>query len=145
MLMIVAYRFKYSGIRKGHIENARSLTEVKDDLLPILKNSIIVGHDVIKEKEALKFTHEDIMAFNLKFRCTANRNLKVRQRNGRLSHCKPSLHSLFASLPYDITKTMKFRKGGLHCSVEDAKATMAVFLHLTLKQPLPGVQKHNTW
>jgi RNA exonuclease 4 len=113
---VTDYRTKISGIEPRHIKRdvARTFKDVQDDLKTLLAGRILVGHAVKNDLDALLIKHEkrymrDTSKFS-KFR-------ELSLTPGRT----PGLKYLVGKLLGVEIQT------GAHSSVEDARATMALF------------------
>ena len=109
---VIDWRTAVSGISPKEMRFGRDFHEVQTVVADILKDRVIVGHDVKHDLEALKLKHapRDI-------RDTARHDTFKKHGNGR----KPALRILAKQLlGVDI-------QSGAHSSLEDARVTMLLF------------------
>lgn len=113
---ITDYRTKVSGIEPKHIRKdvARTFKEVQEDMKLLLQNRILVGHAVKNDLDALILKHDkrfirDTSKYS-KFRELA----PIPGRTPGLKHLVEKLLGVEIQV-------------GAHSSVEDARATMALF------------------
>ncbi|KAM0323532.1 hypothetical protein ACHAQA_008813 [Verticillium albo-atrum] len=109
---VTDWRTAVSGIAPRKMRFAREFEEVQEEVAGLLKDRILIGHDVKHDLDALKLTHsiKDI-------RDTSKFPGFRQYGNGK----KPALRRLAGEiLGVEIQQ-------GAHSSVEDAKVTMAVF------------------
>lgn len=130
---VVDYRTKHSGITPIHLRNAHSFADVQAEVSRIKLNRILVGHALHNDFRVLKMEHPKRYAFSdHKTKCLL---ICVALFFGRLIRdtstyrkCRefsdgttPALRLLTnCILKYDI-------QTGSHCSIEDARATMAIY------------------
>ncbi|KAH6668613.1 ribonuclease H-like domain-containing protein [Plectosphaerella plurivora] len=109
---VTDWRSAVSGITQKHMRFARDFDEVQTDIAELLKDRILVGHDVKHDLDALLLTHPI-----MDLRDTAKHPGFRKYGNGK----KPALARLSSEiLGVEIQK-------GAHSSIEDAKVTMALF------------------
>ncbi|UNI20403.1 3'-5' exonuclease [Purpureocillium takamizusanense] len=109
---VTDWRTAVSGISQKEMRFARSFDEVQRAVFSIVKDRILVGHDIKHDLEALKLSHppRDI-------RDTARYHGFKRYGHGR----KPALRTLAREiLAVEIQE-------GPHSSIEDARVTMLLF------------------
>ncbi|KAL0236790.1 hypothetical protein PCE1_000187 [Barthelona sp. PCE] len=105
------YRSHVSGIHPGDLDGAPSYRDIQQQVHDIMKDKVIVGHSLTSDLKALKMSHpraqqRDSAAFSIFL------------RNGR----PQSLKALTEKYLHKKIQT------GEHCSVEDAKSSMQIFL-----------------
>lgn len=114
-MKVADYRTFVSGIQPHHLHpsSARAFTEVQAEVAALLKGRILVGHALRNDLNVLQLSHD-------------RRDIRDTARYPgfrKLSHGSPALrHLAKAVLGLDI-------QGGEHSSLEDARATMALFRH----------------
>jgi RNA exonuclease 4 len=109
---VTDWRTAVSGISQKSMRFARDFEEVQRDIDKLLKDRILIGHDIKHDTEALKLSHpaRDI-------RDTAKHPAFRKYGNGR----KPALRLLAQQLlGVEI-------QDGAHSSIEDARVTMLLF------------------
>ncbi|KAH6889121.1 ribonuclease H-like domain-containing protein [Thelonectria olida] len=109
---VTNWRTAVSGISQKSMRFARDFEEVQGDIDKLLKDRILIGHDIKHDTEALKLSHpaRDI-------RDTAKHPAFRKYGNGR----KPALRLLAQQLlGVEI-------QDGAHSSIEDARVTMLLF------------------
>ncbi|WWC88974.1 uncharacterized protein L201_003889 [Kwoniella dendrophila CBS 6074] len=122
---ITDYRTSTSGIKPGDLNHAPSYEEVTSKVKDLLRDKIVVGHTLFNDLAALNYRHP----YEL-FRDTALyyplRKLMGIKREGEF----PSLKKLSKEiLNLDIqTETENSGKGCGHDPIEDARATMLIFM-----------------
>jgi RNA exonuclease 4 len=109
---VTDWRTPVSGISRKEMRFARDFEEVQQEMSDLLKDRVLIGHDIRHDLEALKLSHppRDI-------RDTSKYQAFKKHAHGR----KPALRILAQSLlGVDI-------QGGAHSSLEDARVTMLLF------------------
>lgn len=109
---VTNWRTAVSGISQKEMRFARDFSEVQKEVNDIIKDRILIGHDIKHDLEALKLSHSP---WNI--RDTAKYPAFKKYGNGR----KPALKVLAREiLAIEI-------QIGSHSSTEDARATMLLF------------------
>lgn len=109
---VTNWRTAVSGISPKEMRFAREFKEVQTVVASILKDRIVIGHDVKHDLEALKLKHSP-----REIRDTAKHDTFKKHGDGR----KPALRVLAKKLlDVDI-------QNGAHSSLEDARVTMLLF------------------
>ncbi|KAF6825468.1 RNA exonuclease 4 [Colletotrichum plurivorum] len=109
---VTDWRSAVSGILPKHMRFARDFDEVQAQIADLLKDRILVGHDVKHDLEALKLSHS-----SKDIRDTSNHPGFKKFSNSR----KPALRKLAEEI---LGVTIQ---SGAHSSVEDARVTMLLF------------------
>ncbi|XP_060079738.1 uncharacterized protein LOC132559143 [Ylistrum balloti] len=134
--LITDYRTKYSGIRQGHMVNALPFEVVQKTVKDLLKDKILVGHDVGNDLRVMKIEHPAEMIRDTLHNPVMKRKVKelgcernnLRELSWRLLGRRIQSHT--------------------HCSVEDATATMDIFKlareewEESLSEPNPKSKKY---
>jgi RNA exonuclease 4 len=109
---VTDWRTKWSGISIKEMRFAREFEEVQTTVADIMKDRIVVGHDIKHDLDVLKLSHpaRDI-------RDTARHQAFKKLGNSR----KPALRNLAREL-----LNLEIQEGA-HSSVEDARVTMLLF------------------
>ncbi|WQF80493.1 Putative ribonuclease H-like superfamily, exonuclease, RNase T/DNA polymerase III [Colletotrichum destructivum] len=109
---VTDWRSAVSGIHPKHMRFARDFDEVQTDVAKLLKDRIVVGHDIKHDLDVLKLSHpgKDV-------RDTSSYPAFRQYGNGR----KPALRRLAEEI---LGVTIQ---GGAHSSIEDARVTMLLF------------------
>ncbi|KAL0944608.1 RNA exonuclease 4 [Colletotrichum truncatum] len=109
---VTDWRSAVSGILPKHMRFARDFDEVQAQVAELLRDRILVGHDVKHDLDALKLSHsiKDI-------RDTSNHPGFKKFSNSR----KPALRRLAEEI---LNVTIQ---SGAHSSIEDARVTMLLF------------------
>ncbi|XP_027841228.1 RNA exonuclease 4-like [Aphis gossypii] len=110
---VIDYRTPVSGIRPRDIENGEAFAKVRQEVVKILKNKILVGHGVKHDLEVLQISHPEHMIRDTSLHWKVKESSKLRT---------PSLKFLAKRL---LGVTIQ---EGEHSSVEDAKAALQVYL-----------------
>ena len=111
---VTDYRTWVSGVRPKDLKNAPSFSEVQGEVATLIKGKVLVGHAIQNDLKALLLSHPKPLI----------RDTATFQPLRDLAKTKyPSLKKL-AKLVLGIDIQME---GESHSSVEDARATMAVF------------------
>ncbi|KAL7927346.1 ribonuclease H-like domain-containing protein [Trichoderma austrokoningii] len=109
---VTDWRTAVSGISQKEMRFARDFSEVQKEIDGIIKDRILIGHDIKHDLEALKLSHSP-----RNIRDTAKYPAFKKYGHGR----KPALKTLAREiLGIDI-------QSGQHSSTEDARATMLLF------------------
>lgn len=109
---VTNWRTQYSGISPKEMRFARDFEEVQKEVAGLLKDRIVVGHDLKHDLDALKLSHP-----SRDIRDTAKYGPFKKYGNGR----KPALRTLAQELlSVEI-------QSGAHSSIEDARVTMLLF------------------
>ncbi|RFU73984.1 rna exonuclease 4 [Trichoderma arundinaceum] len=109
---VTNWRTAVSGISQKEMRFARDFDEVQNEVNTILKDRILIGHDIKHDLDALKLSHSP-----RNIRDTAKYPAFKKYGNGR----KPALKILAKEiLGIEI-------QSGPHSSTEDARATMLLF------------------
>lgn len=109
---VTNWRTAVSGISQKEMRFAREFSEVQKEVDDIIKDKILIGHDIKHDLEALKLSHSP-----RKIRDTAKYPAFKKYGHGR----KPALKVLAREiLGFEI-------QNGQHSSTEDARATMLLF------------------
>ncbi|KAK4180864.1 ribonuclease H-like domain-containing protein [Triangularia setosa] len=109
---VTDWRTPVSGIAPKHMRDARSFSEVQDEVAELLKGRIVVGHDVKHDLRCLELDHPMKM-----IRDTAKFSGFKKYGNGP----KPALRVLAKELLGLEIQT------GQHSSIEDARVAMLLF------------------
>jgi RNA exonuclease 4 len=111
---VTDYRTKYSGIKKGMLDDAPSFESVRLEVMQLIKDKIVVGHSVDNDLTVLGIGHPIHL-----IRDTADfRPWKLNGKPQKLRH-----------LARDILK-LRIQSGPTgHCAHEDAMAAMYLYLH----------------
>ncbi|KAM3184937.1 hypothetical protein ACTXT7_007409, partial [Hymenolepis weldensis] len=112
---ITDYRTQFSGIRPRDLLNALPLKAVRQDVIQIIKNRIVVGHAVWNDFEVLRLNHPHYL---IRDTCTAP---YPKVRIGRSKKGLVALRDLYFEF------FGKEIQQGEHSSVEDARATMEIY------------------
>ena len=115
---IVNFRTKYSGIRPYHMVGAVPMHSALSEIHTILKNTIIVGHDLAGDFSALQYKHPQQFIYD-----TSNCK-RLRLMSDLPVNQKASLKKLSYFL---LNRSIQVGRRG-HDSVEDARATMDLYL-----------------
>ncbi|KAK0388766.1 hypothetical protein NLU13_5009 [Sarocladium strictum] len=109
---VTDWRTKWSGVSIKEMRFARDFEEVQRTVAELMKDRIVVGHDIKHDLDALKLSHpiRDI-------RDTARHQAFKKLGNSR----KPALRNLAREL-----LNLEIQEGA-HSSVEDARVTMLLF------------------
>ena len=109
---VTDWRTEWSGISSKEMRFARDFDEVQKAVADIMKDRILVGHDIKHDLDVLKLSHptRDI-------RDTARHHAFKKHGNSR----KPALRNLAREL-----LNVQIQEGA-HSSVEDARVTMLLF------------------
>jgi RNA exonuclease 4 len=109
---VTDWRTKWSGVSAKEMRFARDFNEVQQTVADIMKDRIVVGHDIKHDLDALKLSHpvRDI-------RDTARHQAFKKLGNSR----KPALRNLAREL-----LNLEIQEGA-HSSIEDARVTMLLF------------------
>jgi RNA exonuclease 4 len=120
-MKVTDYRTSVSGVKPKHIQKnaAMDVTTCRTTVANIIKDKILVGHALKNDLDALMLQHpatdiRDTAKYRPFQRLSTNKTLKWRPRKLRdlvLEHCSITIQ----------------QQGMAHDSVEDAKATMALF------------------
>ncbi|SPO22282.1 related to REX4 - strong similarity to X.laevis XPMC2 protein [Ustilago trichophora] len=111
---VTDYRTWVSGVRPKDLKNAPSFHEVQGEVANLIKGKVLVGHAIQNDLKALLLSHPKPLV----------RDTSTFQPLRDLAKTKyPSLKKL-AKLVLGIDIQME---GEAHSSVEDARATMAIF------------------
>ncbi|EPQ28185.1 uncharacterized protein PFL1_04014 [Pseudozyma flocculosa PF-1] len=114
MEKVTDYRTWVSGIRPRHLRDAPPFSEVQAEVARLIKGKVLVGHAIQNDLKALMLSHPHALI----------RDTAAYQGLRDIAQSKmPSLRKL-AKLVLGIDIQVK---GQPHSSVEDARATMAVF------------------
>ena len=116
-LPVSTYRTKYSGIRKRHLRGATPHRLAVRQVWEILKGCIVVGHDLRNDFSALQYSHPQTLTRD------TSEYTPLRLMAGTHPLSKPSLRRLSDA----ILQIPIQRSHGGHCSVEDARAAMALY------------------
>ncbi|EHK46265.1 uncharacterized protein TrAtP1_005826 [Trichoderma atroviride] len=109
---VTNWRTAVSGISQKEMRFAREFSEVQKEVHDIIKDRILIGHDIKHDLEALKLSHSP-----RNIRDTAKYPAFKKYGHGR----KPALKVLAREiLGFEI-------QNGPHSSTEDARATMLLF------------------
>ncbi|ORY26330.1 ribonuclease H-like domain-containing protein [Naematelia encephala] len=111
------WRSDTSGIMPGDLDGAPTFEEIQPKIKAILNGKIIVGHAVFNDLNAIQHRHpyEDVRDTSLFYPLRAVLNVTREGEYPSLKRlCKEVLH-----------KEIQY---GQHCPVEDARATMALFM-----------------
>ncbi|WYZ45096.1 hypothetical protein EsH8_VIII_000412 [Colletotrichum jinshuiense] len=109
---VTDWRSAVSGILPRHMRFARDFDEVQTEVAALLKDRILVGHDIKHDLDALKLSHS-----SKDVRDTSNYPAFRKFGNGR----KPALRRLAEEV---LGTTIQ---GGAHSSIEDARVAMLLF------------------
>ncbi len=112
---VTDYRTKWSGIRKGDLNDGCTFKQARKQVQKIIKGHILVGHSLHSDLHALNLSHPRHLMRDTSKYCPI-RGLAGLQRN-----MTPSLKGL-ASILLNYTI-----QDGEHCSVEDARAAMSLY------------------
>jgi len=125
---ITDYRTKYSGIRPKDLINAMPFKEVQREVAVLIKNKLLVAHAVKNDLDVLMLSHPHHM-----IRDTSTYDEFRKKYRGMV----PSLKNL--SRDYLNVAIQK----GEHDSVEDARATMKVYMmhHQKWEESLAGMSR----
>ncbi|XP_063584987.1 RNA exonuclease 4-like isoform X2 [Penaeus indicus] len=122
---VVDYRTKYSGIREADLKYGEDFSHVRKQVLELLKGRILVGHALKHDLQALSITHP---------RALTRDTSMYKGFRSKFEGKTPSLRKL--SMKF---LGMKIQEGE-HNSVEDAQATMSLYM-LCRKQWDPKQKK----
>ena len=110
---VTDYRTRYSGIRKRDLDNAPDFDTVQAEVASIIKDRIVIGHAIHNDFAVLKLSHPP----------EKTRDTSHYFKSFFMGHT-PSLKKLSESiLGLSIQK-------GEHDSVQDAQATMKLYVHV---------------
>lgn len=111
---VTDYRTRYSGIKSKHLENAPPFKQVQGEVATIIKNRIVVGHELKHDFQALMLTHP-----------FAQTRDTARYRPIQKSAGQPF------SLKYLTKQILSIEiQTGPHDPTEDARAALALYKHL---------------
>jgi len=110
---VTQYRTWVSGIRPRHLKNADGFNAVKKNVAQLIKDKILIGHAIHHDLQALAIQHPPELIRDT----STYQPLWILANTTR----SPSLKRL-AKLILDL----KIQKQS-HCSIDDAKATMAIY------------------
>jgi len=110
---VIDYRTPVSGIRLSDIKNGEAFAIVRQEVVKILKNKILVGHGLEHDLEVLQISHPEHMIRDTSLHRKVKESSKLRT---------PSLKFLAKRL---LGVTIQERE---HSSVEDAKVALQVYL-----------------
>ena len=116
-LPVRTYRTKYSGIRKRHLRGAAPHRLAVQQVRDILKGCIVVGHDLRNDFSALQYWHPKALTRD------TSEYAPLRLMAGTPPLSKPSLRRLSDAV---LRRPIQRGSSG-HCSVEDARAAMALY------------------
>jgi RNA exonuclease 4 len=118
---ITDYRTRWSGIRARDLVGAPSFDSVRQRVAQLVRGKILVGHAIHNDLRVLNITHPPALIRDTAFFSGLRRALAAESDAYNCSHC-PSLKSLCQHvLKVSI-------QGGEHCPVEDATATMKLYM-----------------
>ncbi|KAK1221993.1 3'-5' exonuclease [Marasmius sp. AFHP31] len=109
---VVDYRTQYSGIRETDMIKAKPFDTVQKQVADLLKDKILVGHAVHNDLKALLLSHPRPLTRDTQY--FAGKHKVVRSKYVALRN--------LVKQELDITI-----QGGEHSSLQDARATMAVY------------------
>lgn len=112
--VVTDYRTWVSGVRARDLRDAPSFEQVQQQVADILKGRVLVGHAVQNDLKALLLSHPHTMT-----RDTSNFK-PLCEKTGKKQSSLRELASVLLGITIQV-------KGVSHSSVEDARATMAVF------------------
>ncbi|VDO05476.1 unnamed protein product [Rodentolepis nana] len=112
---VTDYRTQFSGIRPEDLVNALPLKVVRQKVIRIIKNRIVVGHAIWNDFEVLRLSHPHYL---IRDTCTAP---YPRVRLGRGKRGLVALRDLYFEF---FGKEIQQNE---HSSVEDARATMEIY------------------
>ncbi|VUZ44941.1 unnamed protein product, partial [Hymenolepis diminuta] len=112
---ITDYRTPYSGIRPRDMMNALPFKVVRNDVMQIIRNRIIVGHSINNDLKVLKLRHPRSLIRD------TNTTPYAKIAAGRSRRGLVALRKLY----YDFFG--EEIQQGEHCSVEDARSTMKIY------------------
>ncbi|WFD34903.1 3'-5' exonuclease [Malassezia cuniculi] len=111
---VTDYRTWVSGVRQRNLVNAPSFEEAQKRVADIIKGRVLVGHAVQNDLHALLLSHPHTM-----IRDTGSFK-PLLQKTGKKQNSLRELADILLGIKIQV-------KGAPHSSVEDARATMAVF------------------
>lgn len=126
---ITDYRTSFSGIRPRHMKGATPFHDAVRVAQSLMKDKVVVGHDIKNDFAALSFQVppskvRDTLSCSHLFRLAEAKHAELQSSGARNL---PKLGRRLKSLTYYVLGRTIQRKGG-HDSVEDAKATMDLYL-----------------
>lgn len=110
---VTCYRTRYSGIRRRNLENGWDYNIIRNTIIDICENRLIVGHCLIHDLRVLNLQFDKRQIYD-------TQNCPLIKRAFYLPD-KPSLKYLSQIV---LNRNIQV---GEHCSVEDASATMRVY------------------
>lgn len=121
--IITNYRTRYSGITEKHMKRAVPFNKARQQVLDIIKNTVLIGHTITNDLSALRISD-----------CHATSSIKdtgthrsLREMAGlNDDHSQVSLKKLSKVLLNRDIQMSKGKRHG-HCSLEDARATMDLY------------------
>ena len=116
-LPVRSYRTRYSGICKRHMRGATPHHLAVQQVRDILQGCIVVGHDLRNDFSALQYSHPEALTRD------TSEYAPLRVMAGTPPLSKPSLRRLSDAV---LQRPIQRSPSG-HCSVEDARATMALY------------------
>ncbi|XP_053622743.1 uncharacterized protein LOC128682185 [Plodia interpunctella] len=115
---VIDYNTEVSGITKDMLINGHLIGNVRSEVLNILRNSIVVGHSIHHDFDALLIREEDLARINCIVRDTTEFS---KFANVRRDKSTPSLKEL-------VRKFLKSNiQQGAHSSVIDARAVVQLY------------------
>jgi len=111
---VTDYRTPVSGIRPEDIEHGEIFAKVKEEVLQVLKNKIVIGHSPKKDFKVLKISHPKRM---IRDTSTYSKFMQLTEIGQKPSLKRLTLHFLGVSI-----------EEGEHSSVQDAKAALQLYM-----------------
>ena len=112
---VTDYRTKWSGIRKGDLNDGCTFQEARTQVRQIITGHTLVGHSLHSDLHALNLSHPRHLMRDTSKYCP------IRGLAGLQCNMTPSLKDLTSIL---LSRTIQ---DGEHCSVEDARAAMSLY------------------
>ncbi|WVW84293.1 hypothetical protein I302_106324 [Kwoniella bestiolae CBS 10118] len=117
---IVDYRTSTSGIKPGDLDGAPTYEQVTSHIKSLLKDKILLGHTIFNDLSGIGHKHPYESFRDTALYCPLRRRMGI-MREGEF----PSLKKLAKAV---LGRDIQVQDGRGHDPIEDARATMAIFL-----------------